>query len=142
MSALAIDQLVKMAEPLTQRNGIYILIYRGDVVYVGQSSNIEERIAVAAKSDKQFDSYVVIEYGDMTTEEATDLQAEYIVEYNPIYNTVLPTNRKWAAMTTIRRLSVVNYNVIKRHIRQNLIKDKNGFYLLADFADFLPTGEG
>lgn len=138
-TVLAKEQLSKRAEPLRKRSGIYILFYQGDVVYVGQSVYVEERISVAAKSDKRFDSYAVIECSNMTEQEIADLQAEYIVEYNPIYNTTLPTNRKWAAMTTIRRLSTVNFNVIKRHIRKNLITDKNGFYRLADFVEFLPT---
>lgn len=139
MAVLRKDDILSIAEPMLTRRGIYLLLLDDEIVYAGQSEEVEHRILAAVKSGKEFDSYAVISCDEETEEEITDLLAEYIVEYTPVYNTILPTNRKWAAIGTIRRLSPHHYNDLKKHIRNNRIKSKNGFYLLSDFVDFLPS---
>jgi len=130
-------EILDAMQPMITHRGILLFLYEDEIVYAGQSDEAEHRIYVQAKSDKEFDAYVIVESKNMTTDEITDLLAEYIVEYTPVYDTLLPTNSKWAALNTIRRLSSHPYNDIKRHIKANRIKGKNGFYLLADFAEYL-----
>lgn len=137
MKVLTKDEILDAMQPMITHRGIYLLLCEDEIVYAGQSDEVEHRVYIQAKSDKEFDTFLVIECKNMTTDEITDLLAEYIVEYTPVYNTLLPTNSKWAALSTIRRLSSHPYNDIKRHIKTNRIKGKNGYYLLADFAEYL-----
>jgi hypothetical protein len=75
------EQILAAAEPLVIRKGLYFLLLEGEIVYVGQSSAVEERIAIAAKTDKEFDSYMVLHCDDLTTAQMLEKQADYIVRY-------------------------------------------------------------
>lgn len=67
-------------------SGIYFLLQNGKVVYVGQSTNVEKRLIQHRCSDKEFDSYRVMNC-------AHDLllyyEKRWIKRFKPIYN--LPT---------------------------------------------------
>ena len=61
--------------------GIYFLTCNGDVVYVGQSKNCEQRIQ--QHKDKIFDGYYIKE---LPLEDIDSEEEKYIYKYAPIYN--------------------------------------------------------
>lgn len=67
-------------------SGIYFLLKDGIVVYVGQSTNVERRLISHKWTEKQYDSYRVINC-------ANDLllyyEKRWIKRFKPIYN--MPT---------------------------------------------------
>lgn len=62
--------------------GIYFLMNKGVVIYVGQSHNIKQRMLQHYK-EKIFDA---IFYFECDESQLTELEAKYIDEFNPSYN--------------------------------------------------------
>lgn len=63
--------------------GVYFLKQDNEIIYVGQSIDIERRIKEHRATDKVFDDYSVMECKEElldTTEEA------FILQHNPIFN--------------------------------------------------------
>jgi excinuclease UvrABC nuclease subunit len=85
------SKIISKAIPLTKPiKGIYFLIYKGVIVYVGQSSNITFRLSVhVSNRKKEFDSYSYIESNEVNL---NNLEANYIYEFAPYYNKRLPPN--------------------------------------------------
>ena len=52
------DEITAAAVPWTRHTGVYFLLHRGEVVYVGQSVNVYSRIA--QHTFKEFDSFAYI----------------------------------------------------------------------------------
>lgn len=136
---LTTDEIRIRAVALKKTRGVYFLFYESEIVYIGQSTHIEYRLISHMSSDKVFDSYTAIECGDIGQDELNDLEADYIVEYDPVYNNGLPPNSKWATLNMLRSRIPLHTNLIKRFIKQQRIKDKNGYYRWSDFDD-MPRG--
>lgn len=67
--------------------GIYFLISKGNVVYVGQSLCIYARIGThLTEKSKQFDSWSWIPCDASLLD---SLEEEYILKFNPIYNKII-----------------------------------------------------
>lgn len=64
--------------------GLYFLFDREELVYVGQSSHLFDRIHNHLHSDKQFDSIAIIPCSDQYVREIAEML--YIKEFNPRYN--------------------------------------------------------
>ncbi len=137
-SLLSAQEIISQSVSPKRTRGIYFLIYRGEIVYVGQSGHIEFRLISHANGDKVFDRYTVIDYGDVPQEDLNDAEADYIVEYAPVYNNGLPPNSKWATLNMIKSRFPLHLSLIKKFIRQQRINDRNGYYLWSDFMN-LPT---
>ena len=69
---------------------IYALISNNEIVYIGQSTNILNRLSTHLSSFKEFDSWTIIEnLGDFTTsKEVNRLEAKYIRKFLPKYNKI------------------------------------------------------
>jgi len=65
-------------------NAVYLLCYAEEVVYVGKSINVKNRIANHRSSDKLFDSVVVIEIPNEA--DMYILEVVFINKYKPMYN--------------------------------------------------------
>lgn len=63
--------------------GIYFLIDRGEIVYVGLSSNFHERQSNHRRSNKVWDSYYLVE---CPRGEMAELEKRYINAFMPKYN--------------------------------------------------------
>lgn len=87
--------------PIRKLRGVYLL-WRGDeVVYVGQSVNIQQRIGVhLANPKKDFDAitYAIVESGDLN-----EIEAELIVKFNPCLNNELPRNNKYVTKSHVKK---------------------------------------
>lgn len=76
----------QMTFPVKENPCIYFLVKNHEVVYVGQTWSIYARIAVHMKS-KVFDKVAMF---DVHPSEMNNVEAAYILKFNPIYNKVLP----------------------------------------------------
>lgn len=81
---------------------IYFLIDEEEVVYVGQSIYGLQRILIHhCQGEKKFAHYHVV---TCKQEELNNLEARYIVAYNPKYNGSLPQNDFYKSMYQIKRI--------------------------------------
>ena len=135
MTSLDKEQILANAVPFEYRCGVYILICRGEIVYVGQSRNVFHRIGLhGANEEKVFDSYSIIE---CEPQDLNDLEAELIVRFAPMYNVTLPLNNSWITLSHLRNSSPLKLPTIRRSIKNRCIKDTNGYYRIADVAHIL-----
>jgi hypothetical protein len=82
------EEILKLATPVKQLCGIYLLIREGKVVYVGQSTNCHARIGTHFyERGKKFDAFHLIECG---TKQLKKLEAQYIAKFMPQYNVLVP----------------------------------------------------
>lgn len=65
---------------------IYFLISENEIVYVGQTLSLPNRL-IRHKKDKEFDSYYAYECKE---EVMTKLECYFIIKFNPRYNKLLP----------------------------------------------------
>ena len=79
--------------------GVYELFLGGDLVYVGQSKNVQNRIMTHIREGNlMFDSFNMTkcEVGDLN-----DIEARYIVERKPLKNKVIPPNSMYCSESTL-----------------------------------------
>jgi hypothetical protein len=81
-----LHDVLRAAIPAASFTGIYFLILGGDVVYVGQSIDILNRISKHRREGKEFDSYA---YMLCEREKLNDLEALYITALMPWLNFTL-----------------------------------------------------
>lgn len=87
LSAVAI---VANAKPLSPVCGIYFLVLAGEVVYVGQSLDIEDRVREHKTAGKVFDAYHAVA---CHPEDMRGLEAAYIATLCPRLNAHKPSLR-------------------------------------------------
>jgi hypothetical protein len=83
---------------------VYCLYKKGEVIYIGSTSNLRQRIAQHFCDDiKDFDD---ITFKQVNKDELCDIEAKEIVDNNPILNKNLPRNNlyisKSSAFTAIK----------------------------------------
>ena len=110
-------------------SGIYFLIYRNKIIYVGYSENVMYRIALYS-IDKNLDSYYILK---CPKKYHNNLAAHFIVKLNPILNKQLPPNDLYKSIYQLKNILNVDSSIIKKWIRTNRIKDYNGYYKKLDF---------
>ena len=66
--------------------GIYFLFYKDEVIYIGKSLNVKERMK--GHFNKKFDSYSIINCNE---NELSELENKYIFKYYPKYNKIIGT---------------------------------------------------
>lgn len=103
--------------------GIYFLFDGDEIVYVGQSVDIMTRIGAHLR-DKIFDSFNYIECG---LRDLNNLEATYILELKPKYNTTLPKNDFWMSSNAIKQKHGIGKRDLKKIIKEEKI----------EFRDFL-----
>lgn len=67
--------------------GIYFLLKDKEIVYVGQSIDIDRRIKDHSYNGKDFDSF---EYIECDKSDLTRLETLYIVKFQPMLNKIIP----------------------------------------------------
>lgn len=65
---------------------IYFLVSENEIVYVGQTLSLPNRL-LSHKKNKEFDSYYAYE---CEKEDMTKLECYFIIKFNPKYNKLLP----------------------------------------------------
>lgn len=80
-------------ENFLPRKGIYFLYDSGEIVYIGQTNNLPQRIVGHIKEGtKTFDSYSFYECDPDTLD---SVEFEEIIEHKPKYNKTLPLYPDW-----------------------------------------------
>lgn len=85
------DSIVNTASPILEKTvaGIYFLINKGKIVYVGQSANCNARIDTHVREGKKvFDSFFINPILD--DNERNDAEINNILEFCPKYNKTIP----------------------------------------------------
>lgn len=106
-------------QPAKKIVAIYFLWHKGKVVYVGQTVNLFHRLGVHLSGDKLFDEY---SYLECDKSELNKLEAGYIVELNPVYNTSLPNVGDYITISGYKKYSGKNGWEIRRLLRDNSIE--------------------
>lgn len=128
---------------ITKATGIYILYQDDEIVYVGQSKNIGQRVyAHLADNEKSFNYCAVYECADLSQHELNCLEAELIIEFLPKYNGTVPPNDKFKNLSGVQRLlskAGVELTIwkLKKWIRENNIspvESRQQLYRISDFA--------
>ena len=104
--------------------GCYIL-WKNDIsVYVGQSTNIIARVGIHSEKGKiNFDEYTYCELDQPTKEQLNELEANLIIKYSPSYNRLLPDNKKYANIKTLRRKNNISKWTIRKSGVTPIFKD-------------------
>jgi len=79
------EQIVQAAAPYP-RAGVYFLLLKGEIVYIGQTTSVIERMAAhvnSAKHGRPFDEYVVLA---VPKELCRNVEKHYIKQFQPRYN--------------------------------------------------------
>lgn len=100
-------------EQIRQRCGVYLLILAGEVVYVGKSTSIDQRVWTHRANGVVFDSFACEE---CKPEELAERETDMIVAYEPPYNETFPGNSKWI---TFKQLDACT-QIGKKRLRQRL----------------------
>jgi len=80
-----------------EKKSIYFLSLCGEVVYVGQTLDITKRLN--QHGDKDFDS---VSFFIIDSDSASNAEAFYIVEFNPVLNKVLPKSDYYKTAKSIK----------------------------------------
>jgi excinuclease UvrABC nuclease subunit len=121
--------------------GIYFLLQDDEVVYVGQSQNVGQRVYDhVAKGKKRFNYCAVYKCSHLSHKEINRLESDLIVELEPKYNISVPTNDKYKTIeqlkVILRERGVTNPDgwTLKRWIRQeNIVPVGMEHYNISDF---------
>jgi len=137
------DILSKKKLALPNITGIYFLINKNEIVYVGKSVDINGRILVHNKNIlKTFDSFSILE---CPVEFLNILESHYIFKFHPFLNNQSPNTSAYATFAQLRKLLAVNLinlteiptpalKLWMKFKRINYYQD--GYYRLSDFQDF------
>jgi len=133
------SQILAISQKYAPVSGVYFLIHEGEIVYVGQSIDVINRVAThVLKAEKEFDRYAYVE---IEPDDLNSVEADYIVNLGPRYNGPnLPSYGEWLSLKFLARLlrdTPYTMNHINKYIAGQDIRDKNGFYLRSQFARFL-----
>jgi hypothetical protein len=83
--------ILEAAIPLRRNSAVYFLLRDGDVIYVGQSSDVMARISRHRREGKQFDSFA---YMECEPEELDRLESLYINAFVPPENLTFGNHRE------------------------------------------------
>jgi hypothetical protein len=110
---------------------IYFLLDKdSNVVYVGQSYNHPAlRVFCHQKAGKKFSFYKAILIDDhYNPDKMNNFEAEFIFQYNPIYNKVLPRNKRWANLTQAKEFLGMTKHKVKKFIKQSPVTIETRMY--------------
>lgn len=89
--------LLNNKKPIAFNKFVYCLIHNSDIVYVGKSNNVQERILLHHKEGvKEFNSFAIIAKlsSETTDAEVLKIEENHIKLFKPKYNIVHNVNNK------------------------------------------------
>ena len=128
MKTLKLKDIVKGSdfqdnvEGLFWEHGIYFLMYKKKIVYIGKAESFFGiNIFNHLKQDKiDFDYFYIHKLQEDDSLE--DIQAQYIVKFQPKYNYTLPKNSIYMSKYKIKHFfKGVDWRIIKRGVREGFI---------------------
>jgi hypothetical protein len=112
-------------------SGIYFLIRDSEIVYVGKSANVLDRLS--KHIEKGFDSFSIVEcsWKDMRM-----LEPHFIYKFSPPLNVTPPTNRIYQSFNQITAKYCVTAPTLRRWMRFKGIEvHRSNLYRSSDFND-------
>lgn len=82
----SVEEILESSAPITDPTplcGVYFLIKDTEIVYVGRSLNVTQRVIAHKSGDKDFDRYSYVTYEES---ELKEKESEYIAYLKPKYN--------------------------------------------------------
>ena len=116
--------------------GVYFLFNENEIVYIGQSINILNRVGTHTQS-KTFNSW---NYISCSREELNDLEAELIIQHKPVLNSSLPKNKMWISINQIKNTHDIGKLALKKAQKQGYFSRQEFFgdiYFLVDEVEAL-----
>lgn len=96
-------RIIHSTEALSELRGVYFLLLGPQIVYIGQATNVIVRIEIHQREGKkEFDRFFWVPVPDH--ENLTKVEAEYIWQFNPVYNEVLPPNDRYKQERELRKI--------------------------------------
>ena len=83
------EEILNKSRPITIGNYyIYALLYRNEIVYIGQSTSLVNRLASHLNSNKVFDAWSIIEAlgSFVPTKKFNEIERSYVSKFKPKYN--------------------------------------------------------
>lgn len=83
---LSKNQIVQLSGPTTKKiiQGVYFLVYKGDIVYVGSAFDVYSRLKIHKQGRFIFNKWFYIEFNDK--EKRLETEYKYIRKFKPLYN--------------------------------------------------------
>lgn len=90
-------------------------------------------------SDKDYSTVSYIEY---STEDLNEIEAEFIIKYEPFYNLAMPTNRKYKSLPVICKIAGAEMWEVRKFIKSRRVRSvaqlgNVHYYKVSQFTDFL-----
>jgi hypothetical protein len=99
---LSESSIIKNKQKYIPKKGVYFLILKNKIIYVGSSINIDSSVNNHLKKRIPFDSFSFIKSDDHQL-----LKIKYIIKFNPPYNSFVKLDCKTALSANIIKLSIV-----------------------------------
>ena len=106
--------------------GIYFLISKNEIVYVGQSCEILSRVETHRKQNKKiFDSFSYFEYD---FDNLDNIEAYFIFKLKPKYNVTIPENDTYKTLHQIKNILNISKPTLTRFMKSNKIKHEDQIF--------------
>lgn len=137
MSEKPEDYITDALEVIGDICGVYFLTHNREIVYIGMSTNIRNRIKQHIKQgEKIFDGFSFIECGKR---ELYWRESKYINKFKPKYNKVIPScyekmdwTRVWQINDNLAQYPIPSFREWMRRMGYS----ESGLYEKDDFAEF------
>lgn len=97
--------------------GIYFLFKNHELIYIGQSEDIFKRVPIHLGS-KDFNNWNYIEYEN---ENLNNIEAEFILKFQPKQNKAIPKNDNWISASTLKLKFGISKVTINKMIKNQEI---------------------
>lgn len=106
MKPLSLENILSLAKPFPRHAVVYFLFKEGELVYVGQSTNVHLRIGSHASGAyrKDFDAFSIVDVPEGI--DPTELELLYIEHFTPIYNFKGLLGKSWKDDLSISRAPI------------------------------------
>lgn len=98
--------------------GIYFLFKNYELIYIGQSEDIFKRVP-EHRGSKDFNNWLYIEYEN---ENLNNVEAEFILKYQPKENKAIPKNDNWMSTSTLKLKFGISKVAINKMIKNQEVE--------------------
>jgi len=137
-------EIINKSKEFNNKCGIYFLLNKTEIVYIGQSKHILNRIFAHYKDpNKIFNKYFYVE---VDKDKLDKTEAEYIIKFTPKYNKDFPISDTIKNINQIKHLLNLPAPIIKCWIKfkeiipETIVNGKN-YYLITNFNKLLKFKE-
>ena len=115
---LIISNKISMDDYLKEEYFVYFLLDGEEIVYVGKSINYHQRLKAHSKN-KKFDSYYLLKCKN--EKEMDILEFDFIVKFEPKYNSVLPASEYYFSVNKIKEKLNIGAWDFKRFVKREKV---------------------